>query len=308
MAATPTAAACPGEWHRTAQTGETRVSAYAMRYQLALYSNFTYALERPTTGDQFSQQDRRSVYGLQASQALDHMGWPGWTRTEAGVQLRHDRIRVGLFDTWQRAPGFPHRAGRSVRETQLGVYLQSACELQPWLRGARACAPTACSSRVDSLSQRRQRRQAPATPRSRPSSAWWPAPGQDRVFFNPVAAAQQRCARHHRAVDPAAVTPVEAVPGLVASRLGDRRCAPKAWPGLQSSLACGSWTSTPSWSTSATPVPPRPAASRRRGVEFNNRWTPCRHVLFDADLAWTHARFDNGDRIPNAGGPVASWP
>jgi hypothetical protein len=29
-------------------------------------------------------------------------------------------------------------------------------------------------------------------------------------------------------------------------------------------------------------------------------------VLFDADLAWTHARFDNGDRIPNAVDSVAS--
>jgi outer membrane receptor protein involved in Fe transport len=48
------------------------------------------------------------------------------------------------------------------------------------------------------------------------------------------------------------------------------------------------------------------AASRRRGVEFNNRWTPGRHVLIDADLAWTHARFANGDRIPNAVDRVAS--
>ena len=47
-------------------------------------------------------------------------------------------------------------------------------------------------------------------------------------------------------------------------------------------------------------------ASRRRGVEFNNRWTPLPWLLFDADFAWTHARFDNGDRIPNAVDRVAS--
>jgi outer membrane receptor protein involved in Fe transport len=48
------------------------------------------------------------------------------------------------------------------------------------------------------------------------------------------------------------------------------------------------------------------AASRRHGIEWNNRWTPNEHLLFDADLAWTHARFDNGDRIPNAVDTVAS--
>jgi outer membrane receptor protein involved in Fe transport len=35
-------------------------------------------------------------------------------------------------------------------------------------------------------------------------------------------------------------------------------------------------------------------------VEWNNRWVPVPWVLLDVDLAWTHARFRNGDRIPNA--------
>ena len=47
-------------------------------------------------------------------------------------------------------------------------------------------------------------------------------------------------------------------------------------------------------------------ASTRRGVEWNNRWIPVPWLLFDADLAWTHARFRNGDRIPNALDRVAS--
>ena len=91
-----------GEWHRRGEAGTTLVSAYAMRYRLDLYSNFTYALERPDTGDQFNQRDSRSVYGLDASHAFDHalVGLPA--RSEFGLQLRHDRIRVGLFDTQAR--------------------------------------------------------------------------------------------------------------------------------------------------------------------------------------------------------------
>ena len=59
-----------GEWHRANDAGTTRVAAYAMDYRLKLFSNFTYALERPDGGDQFSQQDKRSVYGLNATHKL----------------------------------------------------------------------------------------------------------------------------------------------------------------------------------------------------------------------------------------------
>lgn len=46
--------------------------------------------------------------------------------------------------------------------------------------------------------------------------------------------------------------------------------------------------------------------SKRRGVEWNNRYVPVPWLLVDADLAWTHARFASGDRIPNAVDKVAS--
>jgi outer membrane receptor protein involved in Fe transport len=46
--------------------------------------------------------------------------------------------------------------------------------------------------------------------------------------------------------------------------------------------------------------------SRRRGVEFSNRWQPVPWFLLDADLAFSHARFDDGSRIPNSVDRVAS--
>jgi len=48
------------------------------------------------------------------------------------------------------------------------------------------------------------------------------------------------------------------------------------------------------------------AASNRYGIEWSNRWIPVPWFLLDADFAWTHARFDNGERIPNALDRVAS--
>ena len=38
-------------------------SAFASRYGLRLFSNFTYFLNDPTNGDQFEQLDRRNIFG-----------------------------------------------------------------------------------------------------------------------------------------------------------------------------------------------------------------------------------------------------
>ena len=52
----------------------------------------------------------------------------------------------------------------------------------------------------------------------------------------------------------------------------------------------------------------RPA--RRNGVEWSNRWTPGRHVVLDANLAWTTPRYvdalPSGTYIPNAVQKVAN--
>jgi hypothetical protein len=108
-------------------------------------------------------------------------------------------------------------------------------------------------------------------------------------------------------VDPRSGDPVNKVPVLVASRGAEVGVRTEAVPGLQSSLAL--WRlhvdSELVYVGDAGVTEPS-LASVRRGVEFNNRWQPRQWLLFDADLAWSHARFDNGDRIPNAVDRVGS--
>jgi hypothetical protein len=97
------------------------------------------------------------------------------------------------------------------------------------------------------------------------------------------------------------------VPALAASRGWELGLRTEALPGLQTSLAFWHlrFDSELVYVGDAGATEPR-GASRRRGIEWNNRWTPNHHVLLDADLAWTRARFDNGDRITNAVDAVAS--
>ena len=48
----------------------SKLSAYVIRNQLDLFSNFTYFLDDPVNGDQFSQPDRRVTSGVDASHTL----------------------------------------------------------------------------------------------------------------------------------------------------------------------------------------------------------------------------------------------
>jgi hypothetical protein len=300
-----------GEWHRNTGSETTNVAAYAMNYRLKLFSNFTYALERPGDGDQFSQQDKRSVYGASASHAVEHRlgGLPA--RSEVGLQLRHDRIRVGLYDTVERRIIGTTRDDE-VRETQLDVYGQTSVELTPWLRSVVGLRADQARFKVNSLSNQANSGSASArllSPKLSLIAGPW---AKTEFFFNAGRGFHSNDARGTTAtVDPRTGDAVDKVPGLVAAR-GLELGARTEWvPGLQSSVAL--WKLDfdselvyvgDAGATEAN----RP--SKRHGIEWNNRYVPAPWLLIDADLAWTHARFADVDaacnRIPNAVDKVGS--
>lgn len=287
-----------GEWHQRSDESETHVAAYAMRYRLKLFSNFTYALERPETGDQFSQQDSRSIYGLSASHAWNHTLGGLEARSEIGAQLRHDDARVGLFNTQARRIIGTTRDDQ-VKQTQAGLYAQTALGLTPWLRGIFGVRADQGRFQVDNLAgaSSGRRTDAQLSPKLSLIAGPWE---KTEFFFNAGRGFHSNDARGvTAAADPA--------PGLAASRGWELGVRTEALPGLQSSLAL--WKLDfdselvyvgDAGATEAS------GASKRRGVEWNNRYTPLPWLLVDADFAWTHARFANGDRIPNAVDQVAS--
>jgi len=300
-----------GEWHRNTDTGATKVAAYAIDYRLQLWSNFTYALERHATGDQFSQQDKRTIYGFSASHAIDHQLGSLPVRSEFGVQLRHDRIRVGLFDTQARQIVGTTRDD-NVQETLLGVYGQTSVELTPWLRSIVGVRADQARFKVDSLSNGANSGSASDHLLSPKLSLILGPWAKTEFFFNAGRGFHSNDARGTTATfDPKTGDPVDKVPGLVAAR-GMELGARTEWiPGLQSSVAL--WkldfdSELVYVGDAGATEPNRP--STRRGIEWNNRYIPLPWLLVDADLAWTHARFSDadpaGNRIPNAVDKVAS--
>jgi outer membrane receptor protein involved in Fe transport len=300
-------ASASAAWHGGSDTARSKVAAYAIRYRLDLNSNFTYALERPDDGDQFKQTDRRSVYGLDASHSVAHTvaGLP--VRSEAGLALRHDRIRVGLFDSVARVATATVRED-AVRSTLAGVYGQTSIEPLPWLRAVVGLRADHVRQRVSALTLANNGGRTSDTQVSPKLSLVAGPFAKTEFFLNAGRGLHSNDARGTTArIDPKTGDPVDRVPPLVASRGFEIGARTEAVRGLQSSIALWKLDFDSELvyigDAGATEAA---GASARRGVEWNNRWIPLPWLLFDADLALTHARFRNGDRIPNAVDRVAS--
>ena len=107
------------------QNPDWDVSAYAIRYTLNLWSNFTYFLDDEVDGDQFEQRDNRWIYGGKTvyKQALSVAGLPLVNRY--GAEFRYDDIdEVGLYKTQGQRRLGPVRSDR-VDEWSTGVFAES---------------------------------------------------------------------------------------------------------------------------------------------------------------------------------------
>jgi Carboxypeptidase regulatory-like domain/TonB-dependent Receptor Plug Domain/TonB dependent receptor len=90
------------EWHRSSENSETKVTAYGFYYDLNLFSDFTYFLDDPVKGDQFEQQDRRWVAGVDAHYTIFSTWFGRKVANTFGLQVRNDWIHSGLFRSEDR--------------------------------------------------------------------------------------------------------------------------------------------------------------------------------------------------------------
>lgn len=295
------------DWHRSSAAGRSTLQVYAIRSDLDLNSNFSYALERPAQGDQFKQTDRRTVLGADASHSIDHDLGPWPARSTVGLQLRRDSIRVGLDDSVARSITHTVRDD-AIRQTQAGLYAQTAVELAPTLRAVLGLRIDHLQAQVDALSLPANGGSASASQASPKLALVWSATPRTELFFNVGRGLHSNDARGMTArVDPRSGAALDAVPPLVPLTGAEIGLRTQAVAGLQSSVALWGLRSASelvyvgdAGGTEAS------QGSHRRGIEFSNRWQPMPWLLVDADLALSRARLDDGGRIPNAVDRVVS--
>ena len=289
----------------------TEVDAYAVASSLDLYSNFTYFLDNPDDGDQFTQSERRRMGGLNAAHS-----WTGAfnglaMRNKIGVQARADRLApVGLYRSVRRARSETVREDR-LTESSAGVYAENTIAWLPAFRSVVGVRYDAYRFQVDSNIEGNSGKASDGIASPKLSLVFGPW-RKSELFANVGKGFHSNDARgttQTRLIDGGAASPVTP---LVATRGMELGARTEIVPGLQSSLAL--WRLEidsellfigDAGDTEAS------RASSRRGIEWNNHYIATPWLLFDVDLAVSRARFTEpdpaGDRIPGSLGKVASF-
>jgi len=298
-------------WRNERPDEATRFNAYLLHYGLDLYSNFTYFLNDPVNGDQFNQRDRRTVAGFD----LEHTGqvklWKHRTQWTVGLQGRHDRIgELELNRTAEREHIGTVRSD-DVRETSLGLYARAKTQWRSWLRSEAGVRGDGYHFDVESdlAANSGKRHAAIVSPKVSLVAGPW---NKTELYLNGGFGFHSNDARGTTIrIDPTdGVTPADRVHPLVRSRGLEAGVRTSVVPGLVSTVSV--WYLDleselvfvgDAGGTEAT------GATRRYGVEWSNFYKISSWLALDADIALTHARYEDAspnDRIANSVGTVVA--
>ena len=286
-------------------------NVYALDYQLDLFSNFTYALDR-VRGDQFEQFDDRHAYGLHAEMAREtnYHGLHGSLRF--GVESRLDDVgQVGLYLTRDRERLSTVRED-AVQRLGVGVFVEQQLQATHWLRIIAGLRHDRADFDVDSdlASNSGSARGAITSPKLSLVFGPW---SDTEFFVNAGRGFHENDARGTTI----RVDPVDGV--SAAQRVQPMVRARGAEIGMRTAVIAYTQLAATAWSLdldselvyvgdAGATEPSR--ATERHGVELGVFVTPRAWLTLDADLAWSHGRFSefdaSGDRIPGAVENVAS--
>lgn len=289
-----------GRWHQSSDHALTKIEWYAIKYDLNLFSNFTYSLDR--ANDQFAQTDDRTVWGGKAYRTwLSDLSDGRSMQNTLGVQMRQDRIRVGLYDTVARQIQATVRDD-DVQQTLVGVYGENEMGWSSWLRTVAGMRVDQFNAKVTSHAEALNSGSATASKVSPKFSVIFGPWKKTEFFINAGKGFHSNDARGTTAkVDPRdSNSAVSSVPGLVSSRGQEIGVKSQIVPDLQTTLAI--WrldfdSELVYVGDAGNTEAGRP--SRRTGVEWSNHWTPGEHFLMDANFAWTRPRYSDNDPAGN---------
>ena len=304
-----------GELQRSDEDSATRLLAYVFRSDLTLFSNFTYFATDPVRGDQFEQRDERWTLGVKAKHSRLHTLAGRDAKTSAGLELRHDDIENGLFNTERRARADKiTRTGEvlpatvrddDVAETSLSAWLESELQWSEHFRGVAGLRADWFRFEVDDARglNSGERSDAIVSPKLTLIAGPW---SSTEVYLQAGLGFHSNDARGVNArVDPLTLASVPRADALVRSEGAEAGVRTSLAPGLHSTVSAW-WLDVDSEllfvGDAGTTEAGRP--SRRWGIELANYWDVNDWLALDADVSWSQARFRDdapeGRRIPGS--------
>ena len=299
-----------GAWRTTNDTSSTRVNAFVVDNKLELFSNFTYFLDNPVDGDQFTQPDHRRTAGLNAAHTRQMTGLGLESENTFGLQLQTDNIFNGLLNTKAREIIGVTRQDHIV-ESSVGVYAENATKWSSWFRTVVGLRGDGYRFKVNSDNVLNSGTVTATMVNPKLGLVFGPW-AKTEFYVNAGSGFHSNDARGTTIrVDPKTGEAVDRVTPLVRSKGAELGVRSNWLPGLQTSLSVyqldfGSELlfTGDAGTTEAT----RP--SRRIGFELANYYTLSDWLTIDADVAFARARFRDddpvGNRIPGAVEGVAS--
>ena len=292
--------------HDNIGLGDLVVDAYAIRYKLNLFSDFTYFLNDPVRGDQFEQSDSRTVLGVHPRLVLTDK-WFGMNAINTiGLMVRRDNIdRVALFDT-QAKQVFNTVRDDQVHETSTGVYFENNLQWTEKFRSVVGIRTDYYQFDVNSslAVNSGNRKDHITSPKLSLIFGPW---AKTEYFINYGEGFHSNDARGTTiTVDPNPPhDPRGQVTPLVKSRGEEVGLRTEAIPKLQSSLSV--WRLTLGSELIFQGDGGDTAASRpslREGVEWSNHYKALPWLLFDVEAGVSRSRFTDfdpvGDHIPGS--------
>jgi outer membrane receptor protein involved in Fe transport len=286
--------------------GVSQFEAYAIRYTMALFNNFTYFLDDEVNGDQFSQTDKRTIGGFHGNHTFQARLGPFDSETRVGAQGRYDDIDVGLHKTMARQTLSTVRTD-DVQEGSVAFYVQNTTRWTPWLRTVVGARGDWYRAKVASDNPLNSGKAADfiASPKGSLILGPW---HNTELFLNAGHGFHSNDVRGVTiTVDPNTGGPADKVPFLVKAKGAEVGIRHKNPNGLETALALFMLEYESELlfvGDAGTTEASRP--SRRVGVEWTNHYRPVPWLAFDLDIAITRARFSDvapeGDRIP--GSPI----
>jgi hypothetical protein len=303
------------EWHRSGENSETKIMAYGFYYDLDLFSDFTYFLTDTNHGDQFEQQDRRWVGGLDARHTIFSQWFGRDVENAFGLQVRNDWINNGLYQTEDRvrvakldsATGtiLPATVEADYfTDTEAGIYVENKVQWTDKFRSVLALRGDLdyfdVTSEVTPTNSGTSTTVLPSPKLSLIFGPWakteFYAQGGFDFHSNDGRGATQTV-EPVSADNPYPNTPVSRIPGLVQTKGAEIGVRTLAVPHLQSTVSLWYLYSDSELQqdgdTGSTVASKEP--SNRYGVEWANYYTPIKHLAVDFDLAESTARFTSAD-------------
>ncbi len=282
-------------WSERDKDGATKVSAYVVKSDLALFNNFTYFLDDPVNGDQFKQVDKRIIVGGAASKSF-FGDWNGMrTELTVGTQTRFDSINVGLFKTFERSVLSTVRDD-TVQQFSIGAFGEHTVRWMPWLRTTIGARADLYSAAVKSNLPANSGNDLDALVSPKLGVVFGPS-AKTEFYFNAGQGFHSNDARGTvTTIDPGSGLPTQRTPFLVRStgaEIGLRSNPTKTISSTLSAFVLDFESEIVFVGDAGTTEASRP--SRRIGVEYSLHANILPWLFLDLDAAYTHARFTEDD-------------